>query len=957
MINGRWTLERVLGSGATATVYAARDATGTRVALKLLSEEMSTRPDIRERFEREGQAAQTIPHGGVVRVLEHDATDPRNTYLAMELLEGETLAERVSREGSIPTEELLQIVNQVLDVLVVAHAQGVVHRDLKPGNLFLTNAGGVKVLDFGVARVTEPGSKRPGTHLGVTLGTAAYMAPEQAQGRSAEVDGRSDLFSVGAMMFRLVTGRRVHECENEAQLLAAMATQPAPKVATVAPNVPTGIASIIDVALSFSRDARYWEARAMQNDVRAVLAGRPPQNATLSLSSREQETVLAGPVAPPSDPADQLGAPEEDRKTSIEGQVLAERYRIEQLLGSGGMGAVYRGTHIHMRKAVAVKVLHREMTVLPEVVARFEREAVAAARIEHPNVATATDFGRLDDGSFYLVLEYVEGRSLRELLDTERKLPALRALHITAQIVAALSAAHAAGIVHRDLKPDNVMLVERKGDPDFVKVLDFGIAKLSAEDTAGQPALTQIGSVFGTPEYMSPEQAKGEPVDARADLYTVGLLLYEMLTGQTPFQHDDMIAVLTAQMTQPPPPLPADVDPNLSALVMTQLAKEPAERIQTADELLQRLQQMLGYDPLSVPQSVIGSVQVAYHPAVLDPTQPGDSPASSTTGIAATLPDAGGPSAASAGAAVAPVTDPLARLRQRAPTLFRTYPIAGRSVPVWAIGGGAAIVGLVATVAVLLLFTVASEPDSARRGQAQAGEATTSKTDAAQDQLLRQAASGEQKALKTLDARPENQRSLAEWKALGRGHAKAGEIDRSVTAYARALRLDPSLNADQQLQRDLRRALDDPRVQAQALELCKKSLGSVGPDLLHDLWDAHRRDSKTKSYADRAMQVLSEQSVRDQASPALSVALDLQQARGCAAHKKLLPRAAKYADARSDPYLRRLLATKGCGFLGLGDCYSCVRGDPNLRPALDRARATPAPDFAPTSVPKQPAAK
>ncbi len=947
----------MLGAGATATVYAARDASGQRVALKLLSEEMSTRPDIRERFEREGQAAQTIPHTGVVQVLEHGGSDPHNAYLAMELLEGETLAERVTREGFIPADDLLRIVDQVLDVLIVAHAQGVVHRDLKPGNLFLTTAGGVKVLDFGIARVTELGSKRAGTHLGVTLGTAAYMAPEQAQGRNAEVDGRSDLFSVGAMMFRLVTGRRVHECETEAQLLAAMATQPAPKVATVAPNVPTGIASIIDVALSFSKDARYWEARAMQNDVRAVLAGRSPQNATRALSSREQETLLGGAATPAPAPEVEPSASEGDRETSIEGQVLAERYQIEELLGSGGMGAVYRGTHIHMRKAVAVKVLHREMTMHPEVVARFEREAVAAARIEHPNVATATDFGRLEDGSFYLVLEYVEGRSLRELLDTEQKLPALRALHITAQIVAALGAAHAAGIVHRDLKPDNVMLVERKGDPDFVKVLDFGIAKLSAEDTAGQPALTQIGSVFGTPEYMAPEQAKGEPVDARADLYTVGLLLYEMLSGRTPFEHEDMIAVLTAQMTQPPPPLSPDVDPELSGLVMTQLAKEPAQRIQTADELLQRLQQMLGYDPLSVPQSAMGSAQIAYHPTILEPTQPGESPASSTTGIAATLPDAGAPAPALASVTAAAASRPLARLRQRAPALFKTFPIAGHAVPVWIIGSGATVIGLVATVVVLLLVTVAGEPGSetVKHGQDTARDAATGKTDDEQDRLLRQAESGDRATLKALAARPESQRSLAVWKALGRGHAKVGELDLSLAAYARALRLDPSLSADKQLQRDLRRALDDPGTHPQALELCKKSLGSVGPALLFDVWDAHRRDTRMKPYADRAMQALSDEAVRDKASPALSVALDLQQARGCAAHKKLLSRAAKDADARSDPYLRRLLATKGCGFLGLGDCYSCVRGDPNLRPALDRARTTPAPDFAsvPARTPKK----
>ncbi|HEY4160206.1 MAG TPA: serine/threonine-protein kinase, partial [Polyangiaceae bacterium] len=204
--------------------------------------------------------------------------------------------------------------------------------------------------------------------------------------------------------------------------------------------------------------------------------------------------------------------PESDRGDTLIGTTLAGRYRVERLLGSGGMGAVYQAEHVHMRKAVAVKVLHREMMIVPEVVARFEREAVAAGRIQHPNVASATDFGRLDDGAFYLVLEFVEGHSLTKLLSTEGALPPERALRITRQIVDALAAAHAANVVHRDLKPDNVMLVSKEGEGDFVKVLDFGIAKVSGEGSGDQPALTKIGTVFGTPEYMSPEQARGEAV-------------------------------------------------------------------------------------------------------------------------------------------------------------------------------------------------------------------------------------------------------------------------------------------------------------------------------------------------------------------------------------------------------------------------------------------------------------
>ncbi|HEV8246403.1 MAG TPA: serine/threonine-protein kinase, partial [Polyangiaceae bacterium] len=275
------------------------------------------------------------------------------------------------------------------------------------------------------------------------------------------------------------------------------------------------------------------------------------------------------------------------RGSELIGTVLAGRYRIERMLGSGGMGSVYRAEHVLMRKAVAVKVLHREMTALPEMVARFEREAVAAGRIEHPNVVAASDFGRLDDGSFYLVLEYVEGRPLSTLIDTEGGLPPERALHIVRQIADALGVAHSLKIIHRDLKPDNVMLVDRENYPDFVKVLDFGIAKVRMQDETGKTQqLTQLGTVFGTPDYMSPEQARGNPVDGRADLYALGVMLYEMLAGVTPFKSDDLIVVLTRHITEPPPPLPDKIPGPVRELVMKLLSKSPDERFQTAQELM-----------------------------------------------------------------------------------------------------------------------------------------------------------------------------------------------------------------------------------------------------------------------------------------------------------------------------------------------------------------------------------
>jgi tRNA A-37 threonylcarbamoyl transferase component Bud32 len=284
-------------------------------------------------------------------------------------------------------------------------------------------------------------------------------------------------------------------------------------------------------------------------------------------------------------------APEDAQPRLAPGTLVAERYRVVSFLDEGGMGAVYRVEHQHMRKAFALKVLHRSLVNRSEIVARFEREAVAAGSIDHPNVAAATDFGRLPDGSFFLILELVQGRSLRDELQAGGLEPD-RASKIVRGIVAGVGAAHARGIVHRDLKPENVMLVDHHGDPDFVKVLDFGIAKVEGlvPPGAGGVAtpLTQMGAVIGTLEYMSPEQALGNPVDVRSDLYSIGVIFYELLAGQCPFEGSG-VHLLQQHVLGEVPSLPAQVvatlDPRVAGIVRKLLAKQPEHRFATAAEL------------------------------------------------------------------------------------------------------------------------------------------------------------------------------------------------------------------------------------------------------------------------------------------------------------------------------------------------------------------------------------
>ncbi len=292
---------------------------------------------------------------------------------------------------------------------------------------------------------------------------------------------------------------------------------------------------------------------------------------------------------------------------ALVGSTIGDRYRIDALIDQGAMGRVFSAHHVRMRKRVAVKVLRPELTRVPEVMARFEREAMAAANINHPHVATATDFGKLEDGSVYLVLEFVEGRTLRALI-RQGPLPVDRALRIAGQIASGLSAAHALDIVHRDLKPENVMLVEQPDGSDFVKVLDFGVAKVpidlvdaNATDGQGEPegsVVTQAGMVFGTPDYMPPEQALGQQVDARADLYALGVILYEMLTGVRPFQSEHDFGIIGQQLSGGAPPMShrapeVTVPVEVEEFVRKLLVNETHQRVQTAQECNLQIKRLL----------------------------------------------------------------------------------------------------------------------------------------------------------------------------------------------------------------------------------------------------------------------------------------------------------------------------------------------------------------------------
>jgi eukaryotic-like serine/threonine-protein kinase len=576
---------------------------------------------------------------------------------------------------------------------------------------------------------------------------------------------------------------------------------------------------------------------------------------------------------------------------SLVGRIIAQRYLVEAELGKGGMGVVYRARHVHMQHAVAIKVLHRELVGHSEIVKRFEREAIVGGRIRHPHVVTATDFGALEDGSHYLVLDYAAGESLKRVLTQAGVFEPQRMLRIAQQICRALIAAHAVGVVHRDLKPDNVMLVDEHGDSEWVKVLDFGIAKLAGD--AADPHLTRHGSVFGTPEYMSPEQAAGNAAEERSDLYSLGVIMFEMLTGATPFTSTDILAILTRQITEVAPELGPEFAPELRTLVRRLLAKGLNERPASAVHLLAEL------DALAV---------VPRAPA------------------------ASGPQRVPALEQTKALGRKLALVLADTSRSLRDYwaRTSRRGQRAWL---GAAALGL-ALGALLVLNSVRAKhaPDPEKVHVA-------APTPAQQTKLDKLRVSDP----KALDA--------AAWVALGQGYFTAQDVPKGLDAYRQALALNAVMAREPRVQADVWRLLSAPPAnppssevsanQKAAIALAKDSLGAVGADMLYEL-------TRGSGYAPAAVELARkafDEAGRGHASEALKVLLAMNEAKACNTFKALLPQAQAQADERAVDLLKRRASQRGCGFLRRRDCYPCLRADDALARAQRAAATKPKPQF------------
>jgi serine/threonine protein kinase len=637
---GDLSLLAALGEGGMATVYLAGVGTGPLArmcAVKLLRANLPDH-DYRTRFLDEARLVVRLHHNNIVDVRAAGEIDGQ-LYIAMEAIEGRDLADvwdRCAEVGrAFPVPLAVHTCREVLRGLHYAHTfpgLGLVHRDVSPSNVLIDWAGAVRLADFGLATSSLKASL---TLPGVVFGKVGYMSPEQA--RHEPLDGRADVYAVAAILWELLTGRPLRSPDGMSTDTVSRFEAPAPS--SRSRRVDTALDEIVMKGLCRDRDQRWESAQSMMRALNQWLADHAPEMGQemvadfmrkLFGNAREVESAMraellreltsaqraasgtqileesvanraASGAAETRDSRNSARAgaasPGLDAKELIEpGTVIADRYRVLSRLGRGGMGYVYLGEHVTVGRSVAIKVLTHDWSRTNSVAQRFRAEARAASAAGHPNIVEVFDAGELADGRLYLVMEFLTGRNLYEEVQTVGPLPVARACHVMRDVGRAIRAAHEVGIIHRDLKPDNVMLVDRGRDEgELVKVLDFGISSQS-ERADGEQRLTTVGQALGTPEYMAPEQAKGHQPDERFDIYALGVMFFELLTGDPPFHGTNVFEIVTRKTSEAAASVASkrdDMPEALVALVDDCLSVNPKQRPQSAQLFLARLEDVL----------------------------------------------------------------------------------------------------------------------------------------------------------------------------------------------------------------------------------------------------------------------------------------------------------------------------------------------------------------------------
>jgi eukaryotic-like serine/threonine-protein kinase len=639
---GKYVLVRPMARGGMGELFlAAAGETGGFEKMCVVKKVLRSVEDqgVHRRFLDEAKVVVRLNHANLVQVFDAGRVD-EEYYLAMELVEGKDLRAVWNRcaqlHRRIPVEVAIFVVREILRGLEYAHdalALDLVHRDISPPNLLLGYRGEVKLTDFGLAKSAI---KREMTSPGVVFGRYSYLAPEQAKGLPA--DRRTDIYACGIVLWELLTGRQLFPSAGRShqQALAAVRNPKVRAPSSLVPGIPEGLDAVVLRSLAKDPKDRHQAAGELRTELSNVLSRHFPGcdadragefmrdifareyklegRSVAELSQRDfsglraeaqhTSTISLGEALAAEDGNAEVALRDSeiielekarrgfgtssqnlrDEAKAWVGKIVAQRYRVEGIIGIGGMGAVFRARHLALGKTFALKILHRVYTRDADIVARFMREARAATQTGHPNIIDIIDIGTTDAEDVYFVMELLEGRTLGEVVGTEGPLAVRRAVNIARQICRAVAAAHEVGIIHRDLKSDNVILVSRGKDPDFVKVLDFGICKTNSSDSG----TTSPGVVMGSPDYMAPEQGAGLEATVASDVYAVGCIVYEMLAGRLPFKGRNAIDVLmqkgareaervTTHRPEVPPPLaevlarclmrsPQDRPPSMRAL-------------------------------------------------------------------------------------------------------------------------------------------------------------------------------------------------------------------------------------------------------------------------------------------------------------------------------------------------------------------------------------------------------
>jgi serine/threonine protein kinase/tetratricopeptide (TPR) repeat protein len=613
---GKYILLKPMARGGMGEIYLA--ATGDLGFQKLcvIKKVIAEKTDRvkANRFLDEAKVVLRLAHANLVPTFDAGEVEGE-FFIAMELVEGKDLREIWNRcvrtRTRIPLDVALHVGREIARALAYVHSHAdlsLVHRDVAPPNILLSYFGEVKLTDFGLARSVL---KQENTAPGVVFGRASYLSPEQARGEIA--DARTDIYSLGIVLWELITGNQYLQLANldPATAMSLVRHPRAQPPSSKAPWITPNLDALLMRALAPARADRFQSAEEMRKALSEIIAQISPRadaeraadflrglyDRAIKEERAERDKLLAGsaalfaPAAARDRASSRVPVPltaldqastrlhfpkEEDDPLGVDftGRVIDNRYRVLRKIGEGGMGTVYAGEHVEIGKGVAIKILHPAYSTQQDLVERFRREARAASRIGHPNIIDVTDFGSTEDGCAYFVMEHLDGIDLADVLSHERRLASGRCCQIAIQICRALSAAHAAGVIHRDLKPENIFLVARDGQADFVKVLDFGIARSMGRARR----LTNPGVAMGTPEYMAPEQAEGGAVDHRSDIFSVGALLYEMVTGAPPQRARDKALI-------PPRGIKSDVPEELERIILRALEPAPTQRYQSMAQL------------------------------------------------------------------------------------------------------------------------------------------------------------------------------------------------------------------------------------------------------------------------------------------------------------------------------------------------------------------------------------